>query len=121
MLRLSETQLMVRTVDDQRGTPTSAADLAAAILAIVERLRLPDGRDHAGICHLAGEGETSWHGFAAAIFASLARCGRRVPRLQAITTAGYPNSSSPSDEFMSRIVQGGARFWRSARFLAVFA
>jgi dTDP-4-dehydrorhamnose reductase len=93
MLRLSETQLMVRTVDDQRGTPTSAADLAAAILAIVERLRLPDGRDHAGICHLAGEGETSWHGFAAAIFASLARCGRRVPRLQASTTAGYPNSS----------------------------
>jgi dTDP-4-dehydrorhamnose reductase len=90
MLRLSETQLMVKVVDDQRGTPTSAADLAAAILAIVERLRSANGRDHAGIYHLAGEGETSWHGFAAAIFASLARRGRRVPRLQAITTAEYP-------------------------------
>ena len=32
MLRLSETQPIVRVVDDQRGTPTSAADLAAAIL-----------------------------------------------------------------------------------------
>jgi dTDP-4-dehydrorhamnose reductase len=90
MLRLSKTQLMVRVVDDQRGTPTSAADLAAAVLAIVEQLRSANGCDDAGIYHLAGEGETSWHGFAAAIFASLARRGRRVPRLQAITTADYP-------------------------------
>jgi dTDP-4-dehydrorhamnose reductase len=90
MLRLSETQPTVRVVDDQRGTPTSAADLAAAVLAIVERLRSAAGCDNAGIYHLAGEGETSWHGFAAAIFASLARRGRRVPELQAIRTAEYP-------------------------------
>ncbi|MDB5610863.1 MAG: dTDP-4-dehydrorhamnose reductase [Bradyrhizobium sp.] len=90
MLRLSETQPMVRVVDDQRGTPTSAADLAAAVLAVVEHLRSANGCDNAGTYHLAGEGETSWHGFAAAIFASLARRGRRVPRLQAITTAEYP-------------------------------
>ena len=42
------------------------------------------------VYHLAGEGETSWHGFAAAIFASLARRGRRVPKSQAVTTADYP-------------------------------
>jgi dTDP-4-dehydrorhamnose reductase len=90
MLRLSETQLEVRVVDDQFGAPTSAADLAAAVLAIVERLQSANGADDAGIYHLAGEGETSWYGFAAAIFASLARRGRRVPRLQAITTAEYP-------------------------------
>jgi dTDP-4-dehydrorhamnose reductase len=90
MLRLSETQPVVKIVDDQRGTPTSAADLAAAILAIVERLRSAKGCGNGGIYHLAGEGETSWHGFAAAIFAGLARRGRRVPRLQAITTAEYP-------------------------------
>jgi dTDP-4-dehydrorhamnose reductase len=90
MLRLSETQPVVRVVDDQRGTPTSAADLADAILVIAERLRSAHGRDDAGIYHLAGEGETSWYGFAAAIFASLARRGRQVPKLQAITTAEYP-------------------------------
>src|SRR5258705_10643026 len=73
MLRLSETQPVVRGVDDQRGAPTSAANLAAAILAIVERLRLPNGCDDAGIYHLAGDGETNWHGFAAAIFAVLPR------------------------------------------------
>jgi dTDP-4-dehydrorhamnose reductase len=90
MLRLSDEQPVVRVVEDQRGTPTSAADLAAAILAIVERLRSANGRDNAGIYHLAGDGETSWHGFATAVFASLARRGQRVPRLQAITTAEYP-------------------------------
>lgn len=93
MLRLSETQLMVRVVDDQRGTPTSAKDLAAAILEIVERLRSADGTDDAGIYHLAGDGETSWHGFAGAIFASLSRRGRRVPRLQAVAGADYPTAA----------------------------
>jgi dTDP-4-dehydrorhamnose reductase len=101
MLRLAETQPMVRVVNDQRGTPTSAADLADAILAIVERLRSVNGRDKAGIYHLAGEGETSWHGFASAIFASLARRGRRVPRLQAITTAEYPTPARrPKNSFL---------------------
>jgi dTDP-4-dehydrorhamnose reductase len=90
MLRLSETQRVVRVVDDQRGAPTSAADLAAAILAIVERLRSANCYDNAGIYHLAGDGETNWHGFAAAIFASLARRGRRAPGLQTIMTAEYP-------------------------------
>jgi dTDP-4-dehydrorhamnose reductase len=81
---------VVRIVDDQRGTPASAADLAAAILAIVERPWSANGCDNVGIYHLAGDGETGWHGFAAAIFASLARRGRGVPRLQAITAAEYP-------------------------------
>jgi dTDP-4-dehydrorhamnose reductase len=90
MLRLCETQPVVSVVDDQRGTPTSAADLAAAILTIVERLRSASGCSEGGIYHLAGEGETSWHGFAAAVLASLTRRGRRVSKLQAITTAEYP-------------------------------
>lgn len=90
MLRLSETQQTVRVVDDQRGSPTSAADLAAGILVIVERLRSANCSSDAGVYHLAGAGETSWHGFAAAIFASLAGRGRHVPILQAIKTTEYP-------------------------------
>jgi dTDP-4-dehydrorhamnose reductase len=120
MLRLSETQLMVRIVDDQCGTPTSAADLAAAILAIVERLRSVNGRDNAGIYHLAGQGETSWHGFAATIFASLARSGRRVPRLQAITMAEYstparrPKNSCLDTSKAERIFGVRLPPWRSS-------
>lgn len=90
MQRLSETQPLVRVVDDQRGTPTSALDLAAAILQIVQRLQSADGCDNAGIYHLAGEGEATWHEFAAAIFADLARRGRFVPLLEPITTEQYP-------------------------------
>jgi dTDP-4-dehydrorhamnose reductase len=93
MLRLAKTEPMVRVVYDQYGTPTSAADLARAILAIVDRLRLTNSRDNAGIYHLAGQGETNWHGFAAAIFASLSRRGLRAPKLQAITTDDYPTAA----------------------------
>jgi dTDP-4-dehydrorhamnose reductase len=90
MQRLSETQSLVRVVDDQRGTPTSALDLAAAILQIVQRLQSAQGCDNAGIYHVAGEGEATWHEFAAAIFDDLARRGRRVPVLERITTEQYP-------------------------------
>lgn len=90
MLRLAESQPLVRIVDDQHGNPTSAIELAAGILTIVEQLGSVKGEGKTGIYHLAGEGETTWYEFTALIFASLARRGRRVPRLQAITTREYP-------------------------------
>ena len=91
MLRLSEYQSPVRVVDDHRGTPTSAPDLAAAILEMVRQLILSNRSENAGVYHLAGQGEATWHGFAARIFAGLASRGRRVPLLQAIRTEQYPN------------------------------
>jgi dTDP-4-dehydrorhamnose reductase len=90
MLRLSATQTNVRVVNDQRGTPTSASDLANGLLDIVQQLDADRGGDTAGIYHLAGQGETTWYGFAEAIFASLARRDQSVPRLQDITTDEYP-------------------------------
>jgi len=91
MLRLSETQPIVKVVDDQRGAPTSAAELASAVLKIVARLQSVGIRnDDAGIYHLAAEGEASWHEFAATIFAGLARRRRSVPLLRPITTDEYP-------------------------------
>jgi dTDP-4-dehydrorhamnose reductase len=96
MLRLAETRETVRVVDDQHGAPTAAPDLACAILDLAARMtEMGDRstREAAGLYHLAGSGETTWHGFAAAIFAGWARRGRRVPRLQAITTAEYPTAA----------------------------
>jgi dTDP-4-dehydrorhamnose reductase len=90
MQRLSETQPIVRVVNDQRGTPTSALDLAAAVLRIVEHLQSAEGCDSAGVYHLAGEGEATWHDLAAAIFDDLAHRGRFVPPLKAVTTEQYP-------------------------------
>ena len=94
MLRLAATREKVQVVDDQHGAPTAAFDLAGAILDLVDRLSAaPRDRDSGGIYHLTPAGETTWHGFAAAIFAGWARRGRRVPALEAITTAQYPTSA----------------------------
>lgn len=86
MLRLGAERDVLRIVDDQRGCPTYADDLAAAILAIAGRTQAAEGQTF----HLAGGGETTWFGFARAIFAEAARHGARVPRLEPITTAEYP-------------------------------
>ena len=87
MLHLAATRDVVRVIDDQHGAPTAAADLARAILDI---LTSPAAREAAGLYHVTAAGETTWHGFAAAIFAGWARRGHRVPKLAAITTAEYP-------------------------------
>ena len=87
MLHLAATRDVVRVIDDQHGAPTAAADLARAILDI---LTSPAASEAAGLYHVTAAGETTWHGFAAAIFAGWARRGYRVPALAAITTAEYP-------------------------------
>jgi dTDP-4-dehydrorhamnose reductase len=93
MLQLAQTRDLVRVVDDQHGAPTAALDLARAILDLTERMVGADTRGRAGIYHIAAQGETTWHGFAAAIFAGWARRGRRVPALQPITTAEYKTAA----------------------------
>jgi dTDP-4-dehydrorhamnose reductase len=87
-VRLARERDVVRVVADQHGTPTSAADLADAVLAILPQLH----EKHAafGTFHLTNTGRTTWHGFAEVIFARLARHGSSVPRLEAISTAEYP-------------------------------
>lgn len=82
MLRLGAERDVLRVVDDQRGCPTFADDLAEAVLTIAAR-PVP------GIYHLAGAGEASWFEFAEAIFA-----GRPGPRLEAIMTEDYPTAAA---------------------------
>lgn len=93
MLRLCETQQIVRVVRDQHGNPTSACDLAEAVLRIAERSVTDDRRATAGIFHLAGQGETTWHDFAQAIFYERSQSGARIPALEAITTEEFPTAA----------------------------
>lgn len=90
MWRLSLSNCTVKVVDDQRGTPTSALDLAAAIMSIVWRLTIDRSGDVGGIYHLTAQGETTWYSFAAEIFAGLTRRGGVVPALEPIATDQYP-------------------------------
>ncbi len=121
MLRLAEAREEVSVVDDQRGAPTFAADLAAAILAMAPRLAAsPAGDEAFGVFHLSGAPDTTWHGFASAIFAGAAARGRRAPALRAIPTSAYPTPTRrPADSRLdcSRIaaVHGVRRpDWRPA-------
>ncbi len=121
MLRLAETRDEVSLVADQRGAPTFAADLADAVLRMAPRLLASPAGDAAfGVFHLAGAPDTTWHGFAEAIFAGAAARGRRVPTLRAIPTSAYPTPTRrPADSRLdcSRIaaVHGVQRpDWRPA-------
>ena len=66
MLRLAGERPVLRVVADQTGSPTSAADIAAAIAAIVQQLAA--GNRRWGTYHFTGAGAVTWHGFAEAIF-----------------------------------------------------
>lgn len=70
MLRLGAEREQLRVVCDQIGAPTSArliADATAQIVRQAQADRAP-GRFESEVLHLCAGGETSWHGFAQAIF-----------------------------------------------------
>ena len=89
MLRLGAERDELRVVADQRGCPTFAIDLAAAVRQIVLRL----ARDEAaptGTFHFVNEGEATWAEFADAIMEAAIARGERGARIVPITTAEYP-------------------------------
>ncbi|MGR4874969.1 dTDP-4-dehydrorhamnose reductase [Pseudoxanthomonas sp. LARHCG66] len=87
MLRVGTDRDELRVVADQSGTPTPASLIADVT---VELLR--QQTEVSGTFHLTPRGETSWHGFAEAIFDEAVARGllTRAPRVLAITTADYP-------------------------------
>jgi dTDP-4-dehydrorhamnose reductase len=90
MLRLNETRDEVGVVADQYGNPTSALDIADALLAIARRMHESDSPELRGVFHLTGGGEATWADLAEAVFAAAHARGRRLTRVQRIATADYP-------------------------------
>lgn len=91
MLTLGKTRPRLTVVADQHGCPTTAADLADAIMAIAGRLDATGWQPaYQGIFHAAGSGATTWFGLAVATFEEAARHGANVPEVAPITTADYP-------------------------------
>ena len=114
MLRLGATREELRIVDDQRGAPTSSlqlARLAREVLAPRGRLdaaSLERVRERSGIYHATAAGETTWFGFAEAIFAGAA-AGTRAPRLVPIATKDYPTPARrPANSVLSNGKLAGA-------------
>ena len=94
MLRLGADREVIEVVADQYGTPTSADDIAAALLDIGEGVLGGDGRAPWGTYHLVAGGETTWHGFAKHIFSVAAREGYKAPRVEPILTENYPTAAA---------------------------
>jgi dTDP-4-dehydrorhamnose reductase len=86
MLTLAQSRNELGIVADQMGNPTYAPDIANALLDVLAQ----ETSGKAGVYHLAGTGETSWHGFAEAIFNEGAKHGNPLPKANAITTADFP-------------------------------
>ena len=90
MLRLAANGTSPGVVADQHGQPTWTADVAAQVHALVEKAAPP------GIYHATSSGETTWYGFAEAIFAryhqdqDLTGTERKRPSPRPVTTAEYP-------------------------------
>ena len=91
MLRLGAERDELRVVADQVGTPTPAA-LIADVTATALSKALAGQAPTAGTWHLVAAGQTTWHGFAEAIFAEALAAGllSRAPRVLPIVTADYP-------------------------------
>jgi dTDP-4-dehydrorhamnose reductase len=111
MLAAGQRNPELRVVVDQTGCPTSAPDLAEAILRLAARLMSRGWEDrYAGVYHVAGTGAASWHTLALATFEAAARHGMAAPAVAPITTDQWPTKAKrPPD---SRLDCG--------RFAAVF-
>ncbi|WP_413207103.1 dTDP-4-dehydrorhamnose reductase [Rhodospirillum sp. A1_3_36] len=91
MLRLGREQDVLRVVEDQVGCPTFAGDLAQAILDLAPRLVAKTaGPEGFGTFHCAGQGATSWHGFARTLFQLARPWYGQGPKIKAIPTSAYP-------------------------------
>jgi dTDP-4-dehydrorhamnose reductase len=87
MLRLGAERDVLRVVADQRGGPTPAAAIAAALLVMARALA--EGAP-SGTHHLAGAPDTTWAGFAREI---MARAGLGA-RVEGIATRDYPTPAA---------------------------
>ena len=91
VLRLAATRDELRIVSDQHGSPTSAGELAEAVLNVAAAF--VHDRTLAGTYHFTAAGVTTWHGFASRIVAIAAPVTGRNPRVIPIGTADYPTAA----------------------------
>jgi dTDP-4-dehydrorhamnose reductase len=80
MARLAGVRESIDVVDDQRGQPTTTADVAAYILSLLEQ------DAPAGVYHATNTGETTWFGLARAVFEEL---GLDPDRVHPTTAAAF--------------------------------
>jgi len=92
MLRLFKERDLVKVVKDQWGSPTYTADLAGAILKIIE-----DDSVSYGIYHFTNEGVANWYEFSLTIYDKAKKLGliegNKKVTIEPIKTEDYPTAA----------------------------
>lgn len=129
MLKLGETRPELKVVADQIGAPTWSNTIATSTAHIVAQAFAAASpswwRERSGVYHLSAAGETSWHGFAQAIF-ELATPGAGpavlpIPASDYPTPARRPSNSRMSNERLAATFGIRQPDWRDALKLCVDA
>ncbi|RJT30868.1 dTDP-4-dehydrorhamnose reductase [Mesorhizobium waimense] len=104
----------MKVVADQWGNPTSALDIAAAILHAAAMLDRDKGFDACGVYHLAGTGETNWSGFARHILDISRVLGGPHARIRDIATEDYSTKARrPCNSRLSTVKFRSAFAWQA--------
>lgn len=93
MLRLAADRDEISVVADQWGNPTSALDVADAILHAAAALHGDKSVGAFGTYHLAGTGETNWSGFARHILDTSRASGGAWAQVRDIASKDYPTKA----------------------------
>lgn len=111
MVRLASAHETLTVVDDQRGQPTWTVDLAARLVELI------DSGAPAGVYHGTNSGETTWLGFARAVFA---KAGLDPQRLRPTDSSSFvrpaprPGYSVLGHDGWSRAGLSPMRSWEDA-------
>jgi dTDP-4-dehydrorhamnose reductase len=90
MIRLAKERTELRVVNDQRGCPTFAGDLAEAIMDIIDRYT-NEGALNWGTYHYCNSGETTWYVFAEKAIALSSEYEKMaMDKITPISTDEYP-------------------------------
>lgn len=109
MMRLGEEKEELTVVNDQKGNPTHANDLAHHILKLIET-------EEYGVYHCTGKGECTWYDFASLIMELSGRKCRVIPVTseQYKTPAKRPEYSSLDNMMLRCTVGDEMRDWKEA-------
>ncbi|KSV72520.1 hypothetical protein N182_29440 [Sinorhizobium sp. GL2] len=94
IIRNARNRPELSVVKDQAGNPTSALDLATAIIGVAKNVLASDERALRGTFHLAGTGDASWAEVAEEILALSRGLGGPFARVNRILTTDYPTAAA---------------------------
>lgn len=96
MLDLARRGISLKVVDDQRGCPTWARNLASTSDRIIGRWQTSGTHKLTGLFHYCDDSTLSWHDFARAVFECAIAAGllNSEPDLAPIPSSGFPQPAT---------------------------